>query len=119
MLMACSSWLWSVGMSPVLVVTSQFEQHLNIRFLCRLGTINLINSYEHHCSELSSFLYLCVCVILSHAAAFSSPLTAYRNMPDLVECLWGYIILNVSHYLLLVKLMFNLLVCDYCVGALA
>jgi len=30
MLMACSSWLRSVGMSPVLVVTSQFEQYLNI-----------------------------------------------------------------------------------------
>jgi len=74
-------------MPPVLRVTSQFEQHLNIGFLCRLGTINLINSYEHVCSELSSFLYLCVSVAVTHTAAFSSPVTAYRNMPDLVECL--------------------------------
>jgi len=74
-------------MSPVLVGTSEFEWHLYIRFLCGLGTMNLINPYEHLCSELSSFLYLCVSVALSHTASFSSPVTAYRNMPDLVECL--------------------------------
>jgi hypothetical protein len=68
MLMSCSSWLWSDGVSPVLVVKSRFEQHLNIRFLCRLGTINLRYSYEHHCSELSSFFFfgISLSLLLSH-----------------------------------------------------
>jgi len=66
-------------------------------------------------SRVPFFVSLC----RSLTPSYSSPLTAYRNMPDLVECLWGYIIPCVSHYLLLVKLMFNLLVCDHCVGASA
>ena len=86
MSICCNSRLCSGGMSSVLVVMSKFEQHLNIRFLCTLGTINLRNSCECHCSELSSFFFLYVSVAVSYTA-FSSPLTAYRNMPDWAECL--------------------------------
>jgi hypothetical protein len=99
-MLVCCSLPWSGGVSPVLVVMSRFELHLNIKLLCRLAELSFF------------FFYVSVSHSLPHCLQHN-PLTTYRNMPNLVECLWSYIIPSVSHYSLLAKLMFNLLVCSY------